>query len=195
MQGGGEGQTQQPIEYEEVSDIDMLHTFMEFGLCHSYLESSDMKNLYDGVVALDDKGEAEIKLPAWFGALNKEFRYQLTSIGAPGPNLYIAEEISGSTNYIRERSSKHNYSHFKIAGGISGMKVSWQVTGVRHDPYAKAHPIEVERNKSDKERAHYIHPDVYGHTGEKRISHLVFPQGKGISSSHSSKQKRVITID
>jgi hypothetical protein len=31
MQGGGEGQTQQPIEYEEVSDIDMLHTFMEFG--------------------------------------------------------------------------------------------------------------------------------------------------------------------
>jgi hypothetical protein len=34
MQGGGEGQTQQgptKIEYEEVSDIDMLHTFMEFG--------------------------------------------------------------------------------------------------------------------------------------------------------------------
>jgi hypothetical protein len=28
---GGQGQGQQPIEYEVVSEIDMLHTFMEFG--------------------------------------------------------------------------------------------------------------------------------------------------------------------
>ena len=69
-------------------------------LYHSFVESPDMKNIYDGVVALDEKGEAEIELPDWFGALNKDFRYQLTAIGAPGPNLYIAEEISdGVTNY------------------------------------------------------------------------------------------------
>ena len=56
-----------------------------------------MKNVYDGVVVLDNKGKAEIELPDWFSALNKDFRYQLTAIGAPGPNLYIAEEISEAT--------------------------------------------------------------------------------------------------
>jgi len=42
------------------------------------------------------------------------------------------------------------------------MKVSWQVTAVRHDAYAKAHPLVVEVKKSDAERGHYLHPDAYG---------------------------------
>jgi hypothetical protein len=49
-----------------------------------------MKNVYDGVVVLDDNGETEIEVSNWFSALNKDFRYQLTAIGAPAPNLYIA---------------------------------------------------------------------------------------------------------
>src|ERR671921_2894096 len=107
-------------------------------LCHSFVESPDMKNVYDGVVVLDNKGKAEIELPDWFGILNKDFRYQLTAIGAPGPNLYIAEEISETTNtkYSSKRSSSNNNnnnSRFKIAGGTSDMKVSWQVTGIRKD--------------------------------------------------------------
>ena len=57
-----------------------------------------MKNIYDGMVVLDNKGEAEIDLPDWFAALNKDYRYQLTAIDAPGPNLYIANEISESSN-------------------------------------------------------------------------------------------------
>ena len=100
-----------------------------------------MKNVYDGLVVLDEKGAAEIELPNWFAALNKDFRYQITAVGAPGPNLYIAEEINfsnntNSTNYSDSCSSNsnNNSSHFKIAGGTSGMKVSWQVTGIRKDP-------------------------------------------------------------
>jgi hypothetical protein len=74
-----------------------------------------MKNVYDGIVVLDHKGKAEIDLPDWFGALNKDFRYQLTAIGAPGPNLYIAEEISDgvTTNYSNSISNNNNNnSHF-----------------------------------------------------------------------------------
>jgi hypothetical protein len=151
-------------------------------LCYSFVESPDMKNVYDGIVVLDRKGKAEIELPDWFGALNKDFRYQLTATGAPGPNLYIAEEISEATttrNYSSKSSNNNNNnSRFKIAGGTSGMKVSWQVTGIRRDPWANAHRIEVEEDKPDKERGYYLHPDLYGQPEEKGISHLLFPKDK-----------------
>jgi hypothetical protein len=144
-------------------------------LSHSFVESPDMKNVYDGVVVLDNKGEAEIELPDWFGALNKDFRYQLTAIGAPGPNLYIAKEISDAvTNYSNSSSSNKN-SRFKIAGGTSGMKVSWQVTGIRKDPWANAHRIQVEEDKPAKELGYYMYPDLYGKAAEKGITHLLFP--------------------
>ena len=154
-------------------------------LCHSFVESPDMKNVYDGVVVLDRKGKAEIELPDWFGILNKDFRYQLTAIGAPGPNLYIAEEISDmatntNTKYSSKSSSNknNNSSRFKIAGGTSGMKVSWQVTGIRKDPWANANRIQVEEDKPAKERGYYLHPDLYGQPEEKGISHLLFPKDK-----------------
>ncbi len=117
-------------------------------LYHSFVESPDMKNIYDGVVTIDAKGEAIITLPDWFGAVNKDFRYQLTALGAPGPNLYISQEVSGN--------------QFKIAGGTPGMKVSWQVTGIRQDAYAKAHRIPVEEEKPAQERGKYIHPKEEG---------------------------------
>ena len=85
-------------------------------LSHSFVESPDMKNVYDGVAVLDGKGEAEIELPDWFGALNKDFCYQLTAIGDPGPNLHIAEEISEAATSNYSSSSNKNNSHFKIAG-------------------------------------------------------------------------------
>jgi len=131
-------------------------------LYHSFVESPDMKNIYDGVVTIDAKGEAVVTLPDWFGALNKDYRYQLTAIGAPGPNLYIAEEVSGN--------------RFKIAGGTAGMKVSWQVTGIRQDAYANAHRIPVEELKADKERGYYLHPDLFGQPEEKGTEWATHPE-------------------
>jgi hypothetical protein len=151
-------------------------------LSHSFVESPDMKNVYDGIVVLDRKSKAEIELPNWFGALNKDFRYQLTAIGAPGPNLYIAEEISEAsttTNYSSNSgNNNNNNSRFKIAGGTSGMKVSWQVTGIRKDPWANANRIQIEEDKPAKERGYYLYPDLYDQPEEKGISHLLFPKEK-----------------
>jgi hypothetical protein len=58
------------------------------------------------------------------------------------------------------------------------MKVSWQVTGIRKDPWANAHRIQVEEDKPDKERGYYLDPHLYGQPEEKGISHLLFPKDK-----------------
>jgi hypothetical protein len=123
-------------------------------LYHSFVESPDMKNIYDGVVVLDGNGEASVHLPEWFEALNRNFRYQLTCIGGFAP-VYIADEVARS--------------HFKIAGGKPGLKVSWQVTGIRHDVWANAHRIPVELEKAGSEKGHYLHPELYGQPKEKSI--------------------------
>jgi len=117
-------------------------------LYHASVESSEMMNIYTGNAILDGNGEAVVALPKWFEAVNSDFRYQLTAVGAAAPNLHIAQEIA-----------QHQFS---IAGGAPGMKVSWQVTGVRHDAFARAHPMEVEARKSAKDRGHYLHPEAYG---------------------------------
>jgi hypothetical protein len=131
-------------------------------LVHACVESSEMKNIYDGMSVLDSAGEAEVELLAWFEALNTDFRYQLTAVGGSCPNLFIKKEISNS--------------RFWIGGGASQMKVSWQVTGVRKDPWALAHPFEVEIKKPAEEVGHYLHPDLFGAPEEKGVHRLRHPR-------------------
>ena len=80
-------------------------------------------------------------------ALNRDFRYQLTALHAPGPGLHIASRIGGG--------------RFTIAGGQAGQQVCWQVTGVRQDAWSSAHRIPVEVAKPDTDRGRYLHPDLY----------------------------------
>jgi hypothetical protein len=131
-------------------------------LYHSFVESPDMMDIYNGLVVLEADGGATVALPEWFDALNKDFRYQLTAVGAPGPNLYVAQEIVGN--------------RFRIAGGTGGKKVSWQVTGIRKDAYAEKHRIPVEEMKSEKERGYYLHPDAFGQPREKSIEWAIHPE-------------------
>jgi hypothetical protein len=117
-------------------------------LYHSFVESPEAKNIYDGVARLDENGEAIIKLPEYFQALNESFRYQFFPIGRPMPNLHIKAEI-------RE-------NQFVITGGEPHGTISWQVSGVRRDPYIQANPIRVEVQKGPNElvdRGEYIFPE------------------------------------
>ena len=150
-------------------------------LYHSFVESPDMKNIYDGVVVLDAQGEATVQLPDWFEALNRDFRYQLTAIGGPGPNLYISSEI--------------NNNQFRIAGGSKGMKVSWMVTGIRHDAWANAHRIPVEVDKKPEERGFYEHPELFGQPENKSIINALHPETTQMKADGKIIQEKINAID
>lgn len=146
-------------------------------LSHSFVESPDMMNIYNGNVILDNSGEADVELPEWFEVLNRDFRYQLTAIGGPGPNLYISEEIDGN--------------RFKIAGGSPGMKVSWQLTGIRQDAYANAHRIEVEENKTGKDIGNYLHAKELGYSNERLINADLINQKNVTKHEMNEKELRI----
>ncbi len=116
-------------------------------LNHSFVESPDMKNFYDGIVQVDGNGEAWVELPEWFGALNRDFRYQLTSLGVPS-SLYVAEELTNSK--------------FKIGGGKPKQRVSWAITGIRHDAWAEKNRPIVDEPKPTDERGTYLTPEAFG---------------------------------
>jgi hypothetical protein len=119
-------------------------------LYHSFVESPDMMNIYNGNVTTDANGNATIVLPEWFEALNKDFRYQLTVIDG-SDRFVLAKVVSEIEN-----------NRFTIRTNYGSVKVSWQVTGIRHDPFAEAHRIQVEVEKTGRERGKYIHPKEYG---------------------------------
>jgi len=149
-------------------------------LYHSFVESPDMMNVYNGNVILDESGAAWVEMPDYFEALNQDFRYQLTAIGGPGPNLYIAERMDNN--------------RFQIAGGSPGLEVSWQVTGIRHDAYAEAHRIVVEEEKPADERGTLLHPEAWGRDRSEGLDYqreleLIGPERQPLNRSSESGLK------
>ncbi|MFF2625519.1 hypothetical protein ACFVUN_07070, partial [Kitasatospora griseola] len=124
-------------------------------LAHAFVASPERKNVYDGVVTLDDSGAATVTLPDWFDALNQDFRYQLTPIGAPAPGLHVSAEIAGNS--------------FSLAGGPPGGRVSWQVTGVRLDSWAQANPLTPVTAKPPGQLGLFLHPTAFDQPVERGI--------------------------
>ncbi len=124
-------------------------------LLHYSLESPEPQNVYNGVVQLNADGEAAVRLPDYFELINADFRYQLTAIGGPAPLLHIASEIE--------------HGVFTIAGGMPGMKVSWEVKARRNDRFVQQMGAPVEMHKGPAERGLYLMPQLYGQPESKRI--------------------------
>lgn len=117
-------------------------------LMHYSAESPDVLNIYSGNIALDARGEAWVALPDYFEAINTDPRYQLTAIGAPAPELHIAQRVQGN--------------RFKIAGGAPGMEVSWEIKAKRSDRFVAQRGAAIEQLKSDANRGKYLDPALYG---------------------------------
>jgi hypothetical protein len=124
-------------------------------LYHSFVESPDMMNVYNGSITTDKRGMATVTLPDYFDALNRDFRYQLTAIGSFA-QATVAKEIQDN--------------RFAIRTSKPGVKVSWQVTGIRQDAYANAHRIQVEEQKPPREQGHYLHPELFENGGKAVIA-------------------------
>jgi len=123
--------------------LDPAHKYLQ----HSTVVSPQMKDIYDGVVTTTVNGFATVRLPRYFQALNRSFRYQLTSLSGL-QEVAVAKEIA------------HN--RFTIQSEKPRSKVSWQVTGIRHDRYANAHPIKAVVPKAKADQGKYLHPELYG---------------------------------
>lgn len=128
-------------------------------LYHSFVESPEMMNVYNGVIATDASGYAVVQLPDYFQALNRDFRYQLTVVDASDDFVLAKVVREVEKNTFTLRTSKGN------------VKVSWQVTGVRQDAYAQANRIVVEEDKPEGERGKFIHPELFGASAEENVSY------------------------
>ncbi len=130
-------------------------------LSHSFVESPDMMNIYNGNVTTDARGYATITLPDWFEALNRDFRYQLTVIDeSDSDDAFVWAKV---VRKIKDRT-------FTIRSSRPNVEVSWQVTGIRHDVWANAHRIPVEEAKPPQERGLFLTPTEWGQPKESGIS-------------------------
>ncbi len=124
-------------------------------LHHFCAEGPDPYNIYRGTVVLDARGEAWVQLPDYFEAINRDPSYHLTAVGAPMPNLHIAQKIRGN--------------RFKIAGGAPRGEVSWEVKAIRNDRAVQQYGYQTETEKPKEIQGMYIYPELYGQPKEKGI--------------------------
>jgi len=137
-------------------------------LYHSFVESPEMMNIYNGNITTDANGFATVTMPSYFDALNKDFRYQLTVMGT------FAQAI------VKEKMSSNQ---FVIQTSQPNVEVSWMVTGVRHDKFADAHRIEAEVEKEQENKGKYIHPLEWNQPVTKEINYKLNHPKKNLDTS------------
>ena len=125
-------------------------------LMHAAAESNEVINFYSGNVTTDASGKATVKLPDYFEAINKDFRYQLTVLGTFAQAI-ISKEVSNN--------------QFEIATSTPNVKVSWEVKGVRNDARMKQHPFVAEQEKTAAQKGKYWDAASYKQPASKGIGY------------------------
>lgn len=136
-------------------------------LYHSFVESPDMMNIYNGTIVTDQEGYATVTLPDWFETLNREFRYQLTVIDEADAGWTLAKVVR-----------KVHKNQFTIRTNYPNVEVSWQITGVRQDKFANANRIPVEEDKESWNKGRYLHPAAFGVSEELAVTYQFDDKGQ-----------------
>jgi hypothetical protein len=123
-------------------------------LSHTPVETDALTVVYTGNVRTGRDGRATVRLPAYATTIAGHWRYQLTPIGRFGQAIVAREVRRGS---------------FAVRTEHGSTKVSWTVTGLRRDAFARAHPFRAEQAKVGAERGRYLHPELYGEPASKSV--------------------------
>jgi len=130
-------------------------------LRHYSEEGPEPLNEYTGTVRTDAKGYAVIRLPDYFDALNKDPRYQLTVVDeTDSPDFVLAKVVR-----------KEAYNQFTIRTSKPNVEVSWQVKGVRNDPWMQKNGAPVRQQKSEANKGKYLQPELYGQPASAGIAY------------------------
>ena len=136
-------------------------------LYHSFVESPDMMNIYNGLITTDGAGYATVTLPEWFDALNREFRYQLT----------VIDDGEAAGDFVLTRVvRKIEGNRFVIKTSVPNVEVSWQVTGVRKDAWAEQNRIPTAVEKEPENRGRYLHPAAFHQPADRGINFRPMPE-------------------
>lgn len=128
-------------------------------LNHYCTEGPEPLNVYSGVTTTDRRGYAEVKLPDYFGEINRDPRFHLTVIDEGDSDSFAQVKVVRSV--LRNQ--------FRIRSSMPGVKVSWRVDGVRNDAFVRSYGAPVRQEKVGAEKGKYLQPEFYGKDASFRV--------------------------
>jgi hypothetical protein len=126
-------------------------------LNHVCPESNEALNIYSGNITTNGQGEATVQLPAYFEAINKDFRYTLTPIGQFSQAI-VQQKVANN--------------RFVIKTDKPNVEVSWMITAVRNDLFIQRYPVQAEVEKAPHERGKYLRPELFGKPADQGLFHV-----------------------
>ena len=116
--------------------------------------SFEQLSIISGNAVAGANGRVTVKVPTLFARFHTDVRYQLTALGPA--QIYVAKELDAK-------------GRFTVASDVPGVRISWQLTGVRSDPAALKRPLRVDAAKPAHLRGRYVQPALYGQPRSKSL--------------------------